>query len=201
MPHIPGHPAANQAGAQTNQAGIQGHSGKRGIKGARDRLWSPEFGGGFLGRQVLDPQVLQQMQQVALGQAPSAAEQLMRAGLDQTQAQAFGLAAGAQGMSPALAMRQAQQVATQAGLQSQAQFGAMRSEEQARAQQAFLQAQLQGQGLNDAAALAREQLLNQLVQTGFMGRDQGFDWQQFAGQAGAGLIGGLATGAGMGLMG
>ena len=127
------------------------------------RLTHPEFGGGFLGREALSPEVLQMLQQQAMGQAPSAAEQLMRAALGQQQAGAFGLGASAQGMSPGLAMRQAQQAAGQAGLQSQAQFGAMRAEEMARAQAAYSQAALQQQAMNDAAALGREQLLTQLI--------------------------------------
>jgi hypothetical protein len=191
-------------GYDTFQDGRHGSGNNRGQKGARDRLWSPDYGGGLMERQFLDPAIMGYMQNAAMGQGPSAAELLMRAGLGQQQAQAYGMAAGAQGMSPALAMRQAQQAAGQAGLQSQAQFGAMRADEMARAQQMYLQAMLGQQGMNDQAALAREQLLQGYITGGAqtnLGQQQLDDWwKPMLGQAVGGAVSGLASGAGAALM-
>lgn len=188
------------AGSSTYQMGDRA-GGKRGIKGARERLWSEEFGGGFLGRQVLDPAVMEYIRQSALGRAPSAAETLMRSGLGQQQKQAYGLAAGAQGagVAPGVAFRQAQQAAGTAGLEALSGFGAMRAEEMARNQGLYAGTQLQEQQLNDAAAMAREQLLQQLIMTQYQGRtqqqlqNQAF-WQNLAAQAIGGGVSGAASG-------
>ena len=187
-------------GSATNQAGSNA-AGKRGMKGSRDRLWSDEFGGGFLDRQTLDPGVMQMMQQAAMGQGQSPASILGRAMLGQNQSQAYGMAAGAGGMSPALAMRQAQQSASQMGLQSQAQFGAMNADWQSQMQNNYLNAQLAQQGMNDQAAMNREQLLANYVTGGAGIRMQEQQnnqwWKQMLGQAAGGAAEGLGKGLGM----
>lgn len=196
----PEEPYGGPGGGATYQGGDR-TGGKRGIKGARDRLWSEEFGGGFLGRQVLDPAIMEYIKSSALGTAPSAAEYLMRSGLEQQQKQAYGMAAGAQGagVAPGLAFRQAQEAAGTAGLEALSGFGAMRAEEMARNQGLYANAALQEQGMNDAAALAREQLLQQLIQAQYQGRNQqqmqnqSF-WQNLAGQAIGGAVSGAASG-------
>jgi len=72
----------------------------------------------------------------ATGQAASAAEMQMRAGLDTARRQVGGMAAQA-GVSPALAQRQAMAAQSQLSQQGIAQTAAMRAAEQARAQQAY----------------------------------------------------------------
>lgn len=193
----PEEPYGGPGGGGTYQEGDR-TGGKRGIKGARERLWSEEFGGGFLGRQVLDPAVMEYIKSSALGTAPSAAEYLMRSGLEQQQKQAYGMAAGAQGagVAPGLAFRQAQEAAGTAGLEALSGFGAMRAEEMARNQGMYASAALQQQGVNDAAAIAREQLLQQLITTQYTGKqqenlqNQQF-WQQLLAKTGGGAMAGL----------
>lgn len=198
-PQQPPPQGAQATGGQTWQQGGNNQN-KRGVRAAKGRLWSDQFGGGFLDRQNIPPELMQQLMGQAMGTAPSAAEQLMRAGLGQQQAQAYGLAAGAQGMSPALAMRQAQQAAGQAGLNAQAQFGAMRAEEMARAQQLLPNVMFQQQSLNDAAAMAREQMLNQLVMGNYQtNAQQEMQKEQNYWSLGTSLLGGGMSGLGAGV--
>jgi hypothetical protein len=156
---------------------------------------------GLENRQVIDPAVMEQMRAAALGQAQSAAEIQMRSGLQQQQAQAYGLAAsGAGGTNPALALRTAQQAAGQAGLQTTAQMAAMRADETGKALGMYAQAAMGQQGMNDQQKAQYEGMINQIVQTQYNGdlqmalQDQGFlDKLMMS------FGGGLMTGVGQGV--
>lgn len=90
----------------------------------------------------------------ARGEAPSAAEQQMRMGLDQAQRQAASQAAASRGTSSALAARLAQMGQAEMGTQALGQSALLRTQEQARAEQGA------GAMLADqrAARAAREEL-------------------------------------------
>jgi hypothetical protein len=76
---------------------------------------------------------IQSLQARANGQAPSAAELQMRAGLDQATQQAQAMAASARGVSPALAQRYAMQNQAQMAQANNQQTGILRAQEQAQA--------------------------------------------------------------------
>lgn len=111
---------------------------------------------------------------------PSAAEQQMRAGLDQQVSQAQALAASQRGVSPALAAKQAQQAAAQAGQATAQQTGILRSQEAMGAEQLGAQA-LQSQ--------RQSRMAEQQLKSG-----QSLGMNQLAGQAYEGSAG-RATGA------
>lgn len=99
---------------------------------------------------------------------PSAAEQQMRAGLDQQVSQAQALAASQRGVSPALAAKQAQQAAAQAGQATAQQTGILRSQEAmgaeqlgAQALQSQRQSRMAEQQLKSGQSLGMNQLAGQ----------------------------------------
>jgi hypothetical protein len=193
------------AGSQTYQTGDRS-GGKHGIKGARERLWSNEFGGGFLDRQILPPELMAQLsQQYSLPESP--ATTLSRAGIEQAGRQAFSLAASGGG-SPAQNMWMAQNANNQAALSMLPQYAAMNADWEAQQfnmnlqrQQLLGQLGLGEQTLNDAAALSREQLLQNYVNSLYQGNlgqqqaDKNF-WTTLAGATltAAGTIGGAFIG-------
>jgi len=96
---------------------------------------------------------------------PSVAETQLRAGLDQTNADAMAAGAGASGVNSVLARYQARQMAGAAGAQMQQQAAMLRAQEVAQAQQqlAALRAAMAGQnvglyGANLTAGLNYDQL-------------------------------------------
>jgi hypothetical protein len=179
-------------GTETFQTGDRS-GGKHGIKGARERLWSGEYGGGFLNRQILPEELMQSIMAGATGQAVSPAELLARAGIEQNARQAYGMAAGAQGFSPGAAFGQAQQANSQAALSMLPQYAALNADWQQQQQSLFGQLSLAQQSQNDAAAQAREQLLQNYINTLYQGK-----MNQGPG-IGAKIAGGLLTAGGTAL--
>lgn len=120
---------------------------------------------------------------------PSAAEQQMRAGLDQQVSQAQALAASQRGMSPALAAKQAQQAAAQAGQATAQQTGILRAQESMGAEQLGAQAlQSQRQSRMGEQQLKSGQSLG-------MNQLEGQAYESSAGRL-AGTIKGAATAGG-----
>ena len=201
----PGMPDPTQGGAATYQTGDRS-GGKHGIKGARERLWSNEFGGGFLDRQILPQELMTQLsQQYSLPESP--ATTLARAGVEQAGRQAFSLAASGGG-SPAQSMWMAQNANNQAALSMLPQYAAMNADWEAQQfnmnlqrQQLLGQLGLGEQSLNDAAAMGREQLLQNYVNALYQGNlgqqqaDKNF-WTTLGGAAltAGGAIGGAFIG-------
>lgn len=182
------------------------NSGKnRGLKGARDRLWSNEFGGGFLDRQILDPAMMDYMYKGATGATRSPGQILGEAMLGQNAAQAYAMgAAGGGASNPGLMMNQAQNANTNATMQSVAQFGAMEADWRNQMAQSYMNAQMGQQAMNDQAALGREQLLQNYITGGAQQRMQQQQqdqwWKGMLGNAASGAVSGLATGASAALL-
>ena len=123
--------------------------------------------------------------QAALGNAPSQAEQLLRANADEAARQQMGIASAARGGNQAAAMRNASTVGNQMQLQAGQQAGALRAQEMAQARSSMSQ-----------IGAAQSNVGAQRAQLGLGLMDQGFNQQRFSAesQMGAGrYIGDLGT--------
>ena len=107
-----------------------------------------------------------QLQEQAQGIGPSAAQELLRSGMDRGLAQSLSMSRGAQGMSPALALRQGQQAQTGLASAMSGQAATLRAQEMAEARGALANWEQERARMRFARQQAQLQFWGGLIGTG-----------------------------------